>query len=98
MTVVDALSTAIIMEKEHFVAKMLDHISKIDFTTTAKENDAISLFETNIRYLAGLLSGMPCSTPPSPPSSPLAAVGAGRWPCATRPGHGNLHACARARS
>ncbi|KAL3962698.1 hypothetical protein ACCO45_004221 [Purpureocillium lilacinum] len=57
VTVVDALSTAIIMEKEHFVAKMLDHISKIDFTTTAKENDAISLFETNIRYLAGLLSG-----------------------------------------
>lgn len=57
MTVVDALDTAIVMNSLKIVQPMLDHIAKIDFTTTAKADDAISLFETNIRYLGGLLSG-----------------------------------------
>lgn len=35
----------------------MEYLPKINFTTTAKANDAISLFETNIRYLGGLLSG-----------------------------------------
>ncbi|KJK81769.1 putative mannosyl-oligosaccharide alpha-1,2-mannosidase [Metarhizium anisopliae BRIP 53293] len=56
VTVVDALDTAIVMNSLKIVQPMLDHIAKIDFTTTAKADDAISLFETNIRYLGGLLS------------------------------------------
>lgn len=58
VTVVDALDTAIVMNSLKIVQPMLDHIAKIDFTTTAEENYSISLFETNIRYLGGLLSGM----------------------------------------
>ncbi|KAK2612993.1 hypothetical protein QQS21_000922 [Conoideocrella luteorostrata] len=57
VTVVDALSTAIVMNSLKIVQPMLEHISKIDFTTTAEANYGISLFETNIRYLGGLLSG-----------------------------------------
>ena len=48
------------MNSLKIVAPMLDHIAKIDFTTTAQANYAISLFETNIRYLGGLLSGKRC--------------------------------------
>lgn len=59
MTVVDALSTAIIMGETKIVGQMLDHIAKIDFTTTKKPDDSISLFESNIRYLGGLISGTP---------------------------------------
>ncbi|XP_044716127.1 glycosyl hydrolase family 47 protein [Hirsutella rhossiliensis] len=57
VTVVDALSTAIIMGETGIIHRMLDHIAKIDFTTTARPDDRISLFETNIRYLGGLISG-----------------------------------------
>lgn len=57
VTVVDALSTAIVMNSLDIVQPMLDHIAKIDFTTTAASNYGVSLFETNIRYLGGLLSG-----------------------------------------
>ena len=57
MTVVDALDTAIVMNSLKIVQPMLDHIAKIDFTTTAEKDYSISFFETNIRYLGGLLSG-----------------------------------------
>lgn len=57
VTVVDALDTAVVMGHTRIVHKMLDHIEKIDFSTTAKPDDSISLFESNIRYLGGLLSG-----------------------------------------
>ncbi|PHH82935.1 hypothetical protein CDD82_4258 [Ophiocordyceps australis] len=57
VTVVDALSTAIVMQNPTIVNQMLDHIAKVDFSTTARPNDEISVFETNIRYLGGLLSG-----------------------------------------
>jgi mannosyl-oligosaccharide alpha-1,2-mannosidase len=57
VTVVDALDTAIIMNSLNIVQPMLDHIASIDFTTTAQKGYGISLFETNIRYLGGLLSG-----------------------------------------
>lgn len=68
MTVVDALSTAIIMGERRIVDQMLDHIASIDFGTTERENDAISVFETNIRYLGGLLSGALLA--PFPSSAP----------------------------
>lgn len=51
---VDALSTALVMGSEPIVADILDYIATIDYTTTATE---VSLFETTIRYMAGMLSG-----------------------------------------
>lgn len=51
---VDALSTALVMELQPIVTDILDYIPSIDYTTTATE---VSLFETTIRYLAGMLSG-----------------------------------------
>ncbi|KAL2823396.1 mannosyl-oligosaccharide alpha-1,2-mannosidase 1B [Aspergillus cavernicola] len=51
---VDALSTAIIMRNETIVNQIIDHIAVIDYSTTTT---SVSLFETTIRYLAGMLSG-----------------------------------------
>jgi mannosyl-oligosaccharide alpha-1,2-mannosidase len=59
---VDALSTAIVIGNEKAVDQILDHIAKIDFTTT---RDRISLFETTIRYLGGLLSAYDLLTGPA---------------------------------
>ncbi|KKY28024.1 putative glycoside hydrolase family 47 protein [Diplodia seriata] len=50
---VDALSTALVMKDEQVVNQILEYIPTIDYTTTATE---VSLFETTIRYLAGMLS------------------------------------------
>ncbi len=51
---VDAFSTALVMGNWDVVEKILDYIPKIDFNTT---NSEVSLFETTIRYLGGLVSG-----------------------------------------
>ncbi|KAL5334898.1 mannosyl-oligosaccharide alpha-1,2-mannosidase 1B [Aspergillus crustosus] len=51
---VDALSTAIIIRNETIVNQILDHIATIDYSKT---DSTVSLFETTIRYLAGMLSG-----------------------------------------
>jgi mannosyl-oligosaccharide alpha-1,2-mannosidase len=50
---VDALSTAIIMGSSKTVADILDFVPTIDFNSTDSE---VSLFETTIRYMGGLLS------------------------------------------
>ena len=42
------------MEIQEIVDEIVDHIQTIDFTKTATE---VSLFETTIRYLGGMLSG-----------------------------------------
>jgi mannosyl-oligosaccharide alpha-1,2-mannosidase len=52
-TAVDALGTAILMDMPDVVADILDFIPKINFNYTAT---SISLFETNIRYLGGMIS------------------------------------------
>jgi hypothetical protein len=39
------------------VNTILQYVPQINFTTTAVANQGISVFETNIRYLGGLLSG-----------------------------------------
>lgn len=52
-TAVDSLSTAIIMNLPGPVGTMLQHIADTDFTHS---NEDISVFETNIRYLGGMLS------------------------------------------
>lgn len=57
MTAIDSLSTAIIMGEKDTVNKILDFLPTLDFTTTQKANEPVSVFESNIRYLGGLLSG-----------------------------------------
>ncbi|KAK4627927.1 putative mannosyl-oligosaccharide alpha-1,2-mannosidase [Fulvia fulva] len=54
LTIVDSIDTAIIMGLNDIVSDMLDFIGKIDFTRTRA--DHINVFETNIRYIGGLLS------------------------------------------
>ncbi|KAF4977884.1 hypothetical protein FZEAL_5658 [Fusarium zealandicum] len=55
-TAVDGLSTAIIMNERETVDKILRQIAKTDFTRTATDDERISLFESTIRYLGGLVS------------------------------------------
>lgn len=57
LTIVDSIDTAIIMGLTDLVTQMLDFIAKVDFTTTQFLNgdDGVQLFETNIRYIGGLL-------------------------------------------
>ncbi|CAD6506348.1 BgTH12-07274 [Blumeria graminis f. sp. triticale] len=51
---VDALSTAILMQESEVVDQILSLVPTIDFDHTDTD---VSLFETTIRYLGGLLSG-----------------------------------------
>lgn len=54
MTIVDGMDTAIVMNLTEVVAKQLSFIPTIDFTTTS--SGPVEIFDTNIRYLGGLLS------------------------------------------
>lgn len=45
------------MEDAEIVNFILNYIPSIDFDKTAPETPSISLFESTIRYIAGLLSG-----------------------------------------
>ena len=61
VTAVDGLDTAIIMEQTDIVNQILDFIPTIDFTkvdnvTRPGASLSISVFETNIRYVGGLLA------------------------------------------
>jgi mannosyl-oligosaccharide alpha-1,2-mannosidase len=58
---VDAFSTALVMQIPEIVNQILDYIPTINFDQTS---DGISLFETTIRYLGGLLSGL-CALHPN---------------------------------
>lgn len=54
----DALDTAIIMEQDDIVKIILDFVPTVDFTMNNAFGDNAqwtSLFETNIRYLGGML-------------------------------------------
>ncbi|KAI5463631.1 glycoside hydrolase family 47 protein [Mariannaea sp. PMI_226] len=55
VTAIDSLSTAILMEEATTVKQILKFVPSIDFSTTKAENDEISVFESTIRYLGGLL-------------------------------------------
>ena len=57
MTAIDSLSASIVLGDAESVNQILEFVPTIDFTTTAEPGD-ISLFETNIRFFGGLLSGM----------------------------------------
>lgn len=52
---VDALGTALVMGMQDVVDTALEFIPTIDFGAPV-DNQSISLFETNIRYVGGLLS------------------------------------------
>jgi mannosyl-oligosaccharide alpha-1,2-mannosidase len=52
---IDALSTAIVMEEAEVVKDILLFVQTVDFRKTDMD---VSLFETTIRYLGGLISGM----------------------------------------
>jgi mannosyl-oligosaccharide alpha-1,2-mannosidase len=60
-TAVDALGTAILMGKLDIVNIVLAHIKTIDFNNT---NTPISVFESTIRYMGGLLSAYELLTGP----------------------------------
>lgn len=53
-SVVDSLSTSFLMDHKDLYDQGVEFSKRIDFTKTS--SDSISLFETNIRYLAGLIS------------------------------------------
>jgi len=52
----DALSTAIVMGKSDIVDIIVDYVPQIDWSVSYQD-EAVSLFETTIRYLGGILSG-----------------------------------------
>lgn len=52
----DALSTALVMENAEIVNQIIDYVPSIDWSVSI-DNEAVSLFETTIRYMGGLLSG-----------------------------------------
>ncbi|KAJ8093549.1 hypothetical protein PM082_020407 [Marasmius tenuissimus] len=54
-SIVDGLSTMAIMGLDDFLNEGLEFSSKIDFSES-RTNDTVSVFETTIRYLGGLLS------------------------------------------
>jgi mannosyl-oligosaccharide alpha-1,2-mannosidase len=58
-TAIDALDTAILMGQVDIVNQILDFVPTVDFTKTGNGVGAslsVSLFETNIRYIGGMLS------------------------------------------
>ncbi|CAE6482957.1 unnamed protein product [Rhizoctonia solani] len=54
-TIVDAMSTMKIMDLDNLFDEAVNFSSKIDFNRS-KTSDKVSLFETTIRYLGGLIS------------------------------------------
>ena len=53
---IEALSTGLLMGDRAAVNRILKFVPTIDFTKT-KTDDSVSLFETTIRYIGGMLSG-----------------------------------------
>ncbi|KAJ8116118.1 hypothetical protein ONZ43_g4510 [Nemania bipapillata] len=62
---VDALSTALVMENDVVVKQIVEHIKTIDFNHTVVGGESVSLFETTIRYLGGMVSAYDFLTGPS---------------------------------
>ena len=56
LTMIDSLDTAIIMEQQDIVDIILEWTAKVDFTKNNSPHPVTtSLFETNIRYIGGML-------------------------------------------
>ena len=60
---VDALSTACVMEIPDIVNQIVNYIPSIDWSVSY-EDEVVSVFETTIRYLGGMLSGYDLLTGP----------------------------------
>ncbi|KAF7314402.1 alpha-1,2-Mannosidase [Mycena kentingensis (nom. inval.)] len=54
-TVVDSMSTMLVMGLREYFDEALKHVATVDFTVT-KSWGTVSVFETTIRYIGGLLS------------------------------------------
>ncbi|KAI1380521.1 glycoside hydrolase family 47 protein [Hypoxylon crocopeplum] len=61
---VDAISTALVMGNQDVITQIVDHIQTINFNATVPGSESVSLFETTIRYLGGLLSAYDFLTGP----------------------------------
>ncbi|KAJ8082826.1 hypothetical protein PM082_008682 [Marasmius tenuissimus] len=55
-TIVDAMSTMHIMGFDDLFKEAVDFVGHIDFNKSQKDDQTVSVFETTIRYLGGLLS------------------------------------------
>ncbi|KAL2119616.1 hypothetical protein VTJ04DRAFT_6577 [Mycothermus thermophilus] len=72
---IDALSTALVMGEWEVAGQILEYVPRIDFDRTGGDGEeVVSVFETTIRYLGGLLSAYdlltgPLKTKYRPPSS-----------------------------
>ena len=53
---VDAFTTAIVMQIPEIVTEILNYIPTINFDVSI-DDEQVSLFETTIRYLGGMISG-----------------------------------------
>lgn len=51
------------MRDSNIVNTILKRLPQIDFTTTANANEGISMFETNIRYIGGMLASKSLFSP-----------------------------------
>jgi mannosyl-oligosaccharide alpha-1,2-mannosidase len=63
-TAIDALSTAILMEKRDVVVQILEFIAGLDWTRLSREHTKIQVFEVIIRHLGGMISGYDLLTGP----------------------------------
>ncbi|KAH9907309.1 glycoside hydrolase family 47 protein [Xylariomycetidae sp. FL2044] len=53
---VDAISTALVMGNGEVIGQIVDHIQTVNFSQTVPGGESVSVFETTIRYLGGLVS------------------------------------------
>ncbi|ETS76079.1 hypothetical protein PFICI_11466 [Pestalotiopsis fici W106-1] len=70
-TAIDALSTALIMGNDEVVQQILDFIPRIDFDKVSDVERTVSLFESTIRYIGGLLSAHDLLSGPFSQSYPM---------------------------
>ncbi|KAI0553087.1 glycoside hydrolase family 47 protein [Xylaria curta] len=61
---VDAISTALVMENDAVIKQIVDHIKTVNFNRTVTGGEGVSLFETTIRYLGGMVSAYDFLTGP----------------------------------
>ncbi|KAI1141404.1 glycoside hydrolase family 47 protein [Hypoxylon sp. FL0543] len=61
---VDAISTALVMGNQDVINQIVEHIGSINFNATSPDSENVSLFETTIRYLGGMLSAYDFLTGP----------------------------------
>lgn len=55
-TVFDALDTMLVMGLDSYYEDAINFVSTVDFSQSKVQNETVSVFETTIRYLGGMLS------------------------------------------